>query len=632
MTTEDSAKRRRMEIIMANYDTKKSKRERQKKLEADRRDKQPLLVLAPLIAILAFIPLITYYYKYDTHLEEFSFPAPETMIDFFLYYKRIFIFIACGCMLLILLYLFFIEEQKILCGKNLIPLAVYAVLSLLSACLSENSYFSFHGIYDQFESVWVLLGYCLIVYYSYYVLRTENSIQRTMNWFLVGIILTVLLGLSQVFSHDFFRTEFAKKLITPSNYGDGSLDFKFELGRPYLSVYNPNYVGFYVTLTIPILVALIFTAKRLWQRLIYGVLIAALLLILFASQSRAGIVALIVSFIVMLFCMRKVFIKNWITSIAIIAVACISFLAINVMNQDILLNRLKTMFDVPESFHALKSIETNNDNVTITYNDAQLSFYVMQDAAGNDTFTLVDGNNTPVPCAFDENTSYYNITDERFPFMFGSVRSESFNGFTVKIEGYDWFFTNMMKENDTTYYCMINKLVKLTKHPETTGYFATHERLASGRGYIWAKSLPLLKDYFLLGSGPDTFVIAFPNDDRVSMVNSGFATQLITKPHCLYLQIAVQTGVVSLIAFLIFFGWYVVSSFRIYWKHDFQGYLPKFGVAILTSVIGYLIMGLTNDSCITVAPIFFVLTGMGLGINHSLKIKAEENNYKSKKA
>ena len=620
-----------MEIIMANYDTKKSKRERQKKLEADRRDKQPLLVLAPLIAILAFIPLITYYYRYDTNLGEFSFPAPETMIDFFLYYKRIFLYIAFVCMLLVLLYLFFIEEHKILWGKNLIPLAVYGGISLLSALLSENSYFSFHGIYDQFESVWVLLGYCLIAYYAFYILRTEDAIQRTMNWFLVGIILTVLLGLSQVFSHDFFRTEFAKKLITPPNYGNGTLDFKFELGRPYLSVYNPNYVGFYVTLTVPILVALIFTAKKLWQRLVYGILIAALLLILFASQSRAGIVALIVSFIVMLICMRKVFIKNWITSIAIIAVAGISFVVINVMNQDILLNRLKEMFVVSETSHALKSIETNDDNVTITYNDAKLSFYVAQNEDGNDVFTLVDENNASVSCEFDENTSYYNVTDERFPFMFGSIRSDSFNGFTVKIEGYDWFFTNIMKENDTTYYSMINKLVKLKKHPETTGYFATHERLASGRGYIWSKSLPLLKDYFLLGSGPDTFVIAFPNDDRVSMVNAGFASQLVTKPHCLYLQIAVQTGVVSLIALLVFFGWYVLSSFRIYWKHDFQGYLPKFGVAILTSVIGYLIMGLTNDSCITVAPIFFVLTGMGLGINHALKLQMEEENYKTQR-
>ena len=167
---------------MANYDTKKSKRDRQKKLEADRRDKQPLLVLAPLIAILAFIPLITYYYKYNTHLEEFNFPAPETMIDFFLYYKMVFVLIACGCMLLILLYLCFIEEQKVLWWKNLIPLAVYAGISLLSALLSENSYFSFHGIYDQFESVWVLIGYCIIAYYAFFVLRTEDSIQRTMKW------------------------------------------------------------------------------------------------------------------------------------------------------------------------------------------------------------------------------------------------------------------------------------------------------------------------------------------------------------------------------------------------------------------------------------------------------------------
>lgn len=617
---------------MANYDTKKSKRERQKKLEADRRDKQPLLVLAPLIAILAFIPLITYYYKYNTHLEEFNFPAPETMIDFFLYYKMVFVLIACGCMLLILLYLCFIEEQKVLWWKNLIPLAVYAGISLFSALLSENSYFSFHGIYDQFESVWVLIGYCIIAYYAFFVLRTEDSIQRTMKWFILGILLTVLLGLSQVFSHDFFRTEFAGKLITPSDYTGGKLDFKFELGRPYLSVYNPNYVGFYVTLTVPILVALIFTAKKIWQRLIYGILIAALLLILFASQSRAGIVALIISFIVMLVCMRKVFIKNWVTSITIIAVAFIAFFIINMMNQDILINRLKEMFDVPETQHALKSIETNDDNVTITYNDSQLFLYVTQDEAGNDSFTLVDENNASISCAFDESTSYYSVSDERFPFLIGSIRSEQFNGFTVQIEGYNWFFTNIMREGDTSFYSMIgNKLVKMTKHPETTGYFATHERLASGRGYIWSKTFPMLKEYFLLGSGPDTFVIAFPNDDRVSMVNAGFATQMVTKPHCLYLQIAVQTGVLSLLAFLAFFGWYVISSFRIYWKNDFQGYLPKFGVAVLTSIIGYLIMGLTNDSCITVAPIFFALAGMGLGINHVLKTDKNIKNIASNK-
>lgn len=191
----------------------------------------------------------------------------------------------------------------------------------------------------------------------------------------------------------------------------------------------------------------------------------------FASQSRAGIVALIISFIVMLACMRKVFIKNWITSVTIIIAAFITFFVINMMNHDILLNRLKQMFDVPETLHALKSIETNDDNVTITYNNSQLSLYVTQDETGNDSFTLVDENTAPISCTFDESTSYYSVTDERFPFLIGSIRSEQFNGFTVQIEGYNWFFTNTMKEGDSSFYSMIgNKLVKMTKHPETTGY------------------------------------------------------------------------------------------------------------------------------------------------------------------
>ena len=47
--------------------------------------------------------------------------------------------------------------------------------------------------------------------------------------------------------------------------------------------------------------------------------------------------------------------------------------------------------------------------------------------------------------------------------------------------------------------------------------------------------------------------------------------------------------------------------------------MSKIGVGILASVIGYLILALTNDSCIAVSPIFWVLTGIGLAINRQLK-------------
>lgn len=614
---------------MANYDKKKAQRERIKQKEQNHSG-LTLLMLAPLIAILAFIPLITFYYKYDTNLGDFDwFIAPDTMVDFFLYYKMIFILITCTAMLLLLLYLFFIKGDNIPWSKKLIPLAVYAGLSFLSALLSEHSWFSFHGIYEQFEPVWILLAYFLITYYAFLLLRTEQSIERIMHWFFIGILLMTILGFSQILKCDFFRTKFGTDLITPASYTGGKLEFTFEKGRPYLSLYNPNYVGYYSCLIIPLLIAFLFTSKKLWQRIISGCFIAALLLILFASKSRAGFIALIISFFVIIICMRKLLSKNWKLATAMITGIILIFAGINIANRNLLFNRLKAMFDVPKTSHTLKAIETNKDHVAIFYNNEKLRIYVTQNEAGTDTFTLLDDKDTPVSFVFDADP-YYRIADERFPFYFNAIHSENFDGFTIQINGHNWYFTNSMKKGDHSYYAVVgnNKYLKLKKQKEVTGFLAEHEALASGRGYIWSRTIPLLKKYFFLGSGPDTFAFAFPNEDRVGITNANFFKQIITKPHCLYLQIAVQTGVPSLIAFLAFFGWYIIDSFRLYWKNDFSTYLSKFGVAALASVIAYLIMGLTNDSCITVAPIFFVIAGMGLGINQVL----EQQRKASKKA
>ncbi|MDO4167900.1 MAG: polymerase, partial [Eubacteriales bacterium] len=59
----------------------------------------------------------------------------------------------------------------------------------------------------------------------------------------------------------------------------------------------------------------------------------------------------------------------------------------------------------------------------------------------------------------------------------------------------------------------------------------------------------------------------------------------------------------------------------LYWKLQYDSYMAKMGVAVMVSVIGYLILGLTNDSCVAVSPIFFVLTGLGMGINRHLQQK-----------
>lgn len=574
----------------------------------------------PIIAVLAIIPLIMRHYSYNTGLKQYEwYSGPESTSDFFLYFKSVAIIIVAVFMIFCVIYMVFGEERRFAWDKKLIPLAVYAALSFISAFTSVNPHYSFSGIYEQFEPVWVLLSYFVIVYYSFFVLQDEKAVKCTIRWFMAGISVMVALGLSQVFSHDFLRTELGKKIIWPD--ADGGLEFKFELGRSYLTLYNPNYVGFYATLIVPLLVALVFTTKKLWHRIGYAFLAASLVLILFSSQSRAGVITIIFSLLLMLLCMRKVFIRNWKITVAAIAVFVVAFIGINVMNQNILVNRMKSMFAMEDEVHPLKSILTNDDDVTINYNDSSLIFKVTQDEDNNDIFNLEDGDGNVVDFALSEDGASYTINDSRFPFTFSSIRAESFYGFMVTIDGQPWYFSNLMKANSRTYYALggAMSLMKLTEQETSLDFLEKHYHFANGRGYIWARTLTLLKKYFFLGSGPDTFIIAFPNNDLVGLYNSWHQNELVTKPHCLYLQTAVQTGVPSLVALLAFFFWYLADSLRLYWKHSYEGYLPKVGVAIFVSSIGYMILALTNDSCVATAPVFFAMIGMGLGINHKLR-------------
>ena len=608
-----------------------------KRKQPEKEQKFPLGLLLPIIAFLAFIPLIMMMHDYNTNLDQFEwFTTYASTTDFFLYYKMVWIIGACVYLIFCLLYLFFAEEKNPVWTKKLIPIAVYCGLAFISALASKYSYFSFHGIFEQFESVWVLVGYGLMVYYSFFIMQSEAALKRTMNWFMIGIAIMSFIGLTQVFRHDIFRTSFGQKLITPSSYTGGPLQFNFELGRPYMTLYNPNYVGFYATLTIPVILTILFAVKKIWLRIASVVLLAAMVLILFASQSRAGMLALVFSLFIMLLCMRKVFIKNWKIGLAGIILIIAAFVLINKMNGNVLITRLQGMFTTADEYYALKEIQTNDDDVTVVYQSAdqnaaengkitkndKLVMKMLQDENGADYFELKDGNDKKVDFSLAEDGVTYTIGDSRFPFTFGVVRDDSFQGFYVTIDGNQWYLSNLMNtDGQKGYYCRggAGAMMKLATIKESVSYLDKHYKLANMRGYIWDRTIPLLKKYFLLGSGPDTFIIAFPNNDLVGMYNSGHVNEIITKPHCMYLQVGVQTGVPSLIALLIFFGWYLIDSLRIYWKCHYSEYMTFIGVGILGSVIGYLIISLTNDSCVALSPIFYTLIGIGLGINHKIR-------------
>lgn len=177
--------------------------------------------------------------------------------------------------------------------------------------------------------------------------------------------------------------------------------------------------------------------------------------------------------------------------------------------------------------------------------------------------------------------------------------------------------------NISTYKILINKFQTVFSQIAQTSNINDYQMqsIGSGRGYIWYNSIKLLKNTFFIGYGPDTFATVFPRSDSSRKILRGV---LIDKPHNMYLQIAINTGIISLICVFCLFILYIVSSFKLYIKASFDNLYNILGLAIFVAFLSYIITAVFNDSVISVAPVFWVLLGIGISINLTIKSKVDE--------
>lgn len=569
------------------------------------------LRLYPIIFIVSILPFITRYYQYNTGLSIFKwFSRDDNHHDMFLYHKQIWFLIMITIMVSIIAYNLIQKKLKLKINVSFVPLIIYAVLAILSAILSEYSSFSYKGIFEQFESLFVLLGYFIVVYYIYLFIDKSASIDFIFKYFTISIIVFTILGLSQLIGHDLLLTELGKKLILPVEYWS-QLD-KFDIGFKnviYLTLYNPNYVGVYTAFLIPIFISLLITSKVRKDIITKIIVITGLIICLIGSGSRTAVIGLIISLFFILLLFRKYLFKKYFKIITISLMLITSVILISNYSN------IKSILTPRTSIAPSLSDILTDENIVITYNDNQLFIDYKITAENELVYSFTDGNGKDVPYIIMDDNSI-GITDERFPAFNVSILIQDKQLYTsVIIDNKKWLFTKL--EDGTFYYINIygkpDKIVT-AKSSIFTGY----ESFASGRGYIWSRTIPLLKDYIVLGSGPDTFSIVYPQQDYVNLSNYGFSRQILTKPHNMYLQIGVQTGVLSLISFIIFYLMYFIHSIKLYINGKFNTNMEYYGVAIFIGTISYIVTGISNDSSITVAPTFWVLIGIGIAINHKI--------------
>ncbi len=127
----------------------------------------------------------------------------------------------------------------------------------------------------------------------------------------------------------------------------------------------------------------------------------------------------------------------------------------------------------------------------------------------------------------------------------------------------------------------------------------------SGRIFIWRTAFPLLKDYWLHGSGPDTFGLVFPND---SAQVKAFLHNYIDKAHNEYLQIAVTLGIPALIFYLLFLFEIIKSTLKSVLKLNEENKFYYY--ALLSGIVGYIVQAFFNISVVVVAPYFWIILGL----------------------
>lgn len=599
--------------------------------------------LIPPILILAILPLISRLYEFDAGLQDYPYFSPvyQYSTDIFLYYKSLFFIILGVCMLVILVCHIFIYGKPRF-TLAFLPLFVYALLALLSSVLSDYSYYSYHGIADHFESLWVLLCYVLSCYYMYVFLSGSKDVRILIGWFSIGVLLISLLGISQATGHDFYMTDFARKLVF-KGYGQTS---NFSIIS--MSLYNPNYVGSYVSLVLPVMVMAAFAVVKKgnqtfsWKSvlsvvlrfLFFAALAIALLYCLIQSGSETGLISLLASVIVLPIMLARKLVKHWKITIPIVFAMLMAALIFNAVQDNYFGKILSSLQLTPNPDYALTDIITGDDSISFTLRGDTLHLSIEENESnGSMSLRLRDTEGNSIPYNTEGDSFYFNVADERYADLtiFFAPNNRMlhcgfvFNGTTYAFtkdfedtEGYEnyvgkgYFYWNYYEKYHKTY-------------AAESALFTDYDTFASNRGYIWSRSIPLLKDYFFLGSGADTFTLAFPKGDLAARLNARYnETLVITKPHNMYLQIGVQTGTLSLIAFLVFYVWYFISSIRIYNTISLRTYASKIGLGIVVGTFGYMVSGLANDSMVTVAPVYWVLLGAGMAINRF--VRSEDEN------
>lgn len=577
-----------------------------------------------LLMLIGFIPLIAHLKMVPLEGEFYKRYVAGVDGDFYSYYKALILIVITTILTIIFIVKFVKKDIKIKKSNNYIYLIIYLVFILLSTFLSPDKNIVYSGFYSRYEGLFVLISYLIVFFTAFNVINNEDQVKKIIYSISISSLIIGIIGLTQFVGHDFLQSNIGKKLLIFGVNGMKPSDINFTLEKHtvYGTLVNSNYMGSFVLLILPMFLIFVAKTKNMKYRVMYIILSLIVVICLFSSRSRAGIFGAIVTLIVSIILFRKEVANKWKKILPILIFVVIMILILDRATGGTILKKYTSIYLDPRlAFNScdLENVDIKKDTVSIKLKNETFKIKLAKDR-----LEIYDKEDTMIKykvlggkIIFDDE-KYKNYILEVGMINSMPIIKTSINDiklyFGITRDGFK--FINPWQE-------------AVDLKPVEKWGFEGKEQLGSSRGYIWSRSLPILKNTFAIGYGPDTFAVNFPQDDYIGKIKAyGTMNILVDKPHNMYLQTGINTGVISLIALLILFLIYIIQSFKIYLKNTFDDFYSIAGVGIFLGILGYLVAGIFNDSVVSVAPVFWLLFGVGVSIN---AIVSENRNLELKK-
>ena len=585
----------------------------------------PMKVISPIFFIFTVFLFLIRFQVFESGLTNlFWYTGEELATDLYSMFKMQTFLIATALGIVLLVMSLLKNKLQIYKHKVYIPMVIYCIFVLLSYAFSDYKQVAGIGFVDHIEGTAALIGYMGILFYAMNAITNEKQVQRVFNAFAVACMLLGIWGVLQLRGVDL--NNLPQWLYVPSKYlGNVDLGAKRSADTVRWFFGNQNHTSFFIIMPICVFAMTSIATENMKKKIIFAALTGFMFFNLWQAYSLGGMVSILGAAVFGAIVLGFANLKKMGKSIAIVAVfAVISML----FSLPAVLGEVKSANAYTEGLSFTKTAYAEDTVAEITAPEKLKIDYIKTEGAnvtysfvGNAVTVVTDG--TQVTGVVDAEGKDLGLSN-RFMSVTSSLNEEMNATYVdVTTASFVWHFA--LYEGEMYYISPNGTGIKL-KEIESLG-FKNNQGFATYRGYIWSRTLPLIKETLFIGHGADTFAIYFPQDDFAGRYNIGYLTNdisiMVDKPHSMYLGTAVNTGVISLIALLAVYGIYLWESFKIYRRRSFTEYKHYMGFGIFAAIVGIMIDGLINDGMVSIMPIVYCLMGIGFALNRMIKNEVE---------